>query len=82
LFGGPLLSGLLGFNRILSSHGLRVRRKALVGTFHLGLRRFFLSLSGLRLRDGLDCVRFFALVSLGLLELPLGGQGFVTGHSA
>ena len=41
-----------------------------------------MGLRGLGIGDGLHAIGLFALLGLGLLELPLGGQRIVAGHGA
>src|SRR6185437_9182186 len=80
--GSTLLGGLLGLNRILGGHGLSVRRQALLGGRDPDFGRVHLGLLGLGFGHGLRRIRFLAFVRLGLLELPLGGQRFVSRNRA
>ena len=57
-------------------HGrrLRVHLNALLCAFHPGFCQFGMGLRGFGIGDGVDAVGLFALLGLGLLELPLGSQ--------
>ena len=82
LLGGAFLSGLLSSDGALHGRRLGVHRDSLLCAFHPGFCCFGMSLRGLGIGDGLDAVGLFALLGLGLLELALGGQRVVAGHSA
>jgi hypothetical protein len=70
LLGRAVLSGLLSSDGILHGRCLRAHRNSLFGALQLGFSRGGMGLRGLGIGDGLHTVRFFALLGLGLLELP------------
>ena len=82
LLGRAVLSGLLSSDGILHGRRLRAHCNSLFGTLKLGSSRGGMGLRGLGIGDGLHTVGLFALLGLGLLELPLGGQRIVAGHGA
>ena len=75
------MSGLLRSDGILDGRRLCVYGNSLFGTFHLGLHRLGLGLSGFGIGDSLHGIGLFALLSRGLLELTFGSQRIVPGHS-
>ena len=82
LLGRAVVSGLLSSDGILHGRCLRAHRTSLFGALQLRFSRGGTGLRGLGIGDGLDAVGLFALLGLGLLELPLGGQRIVAGHGA
>src|SRR5215208_7884851 len=82
LLGRAVASGLLSSDGILHSRCLRAHRNSLFGALKFGSRRGGMGPRGLGIGDGLHTVGFFALLGVGLFELPLGGQRIVAGHGA
>ena len=82
LLGRAVVRGLLSSDGILDGRGLCAHRSTLLGALQLGFSRVGMGLRGLGIGDGLNAVGLFALLGLGLLELPLGGQRIVAGHGA
>jgi hypothetical protein len=77
-----LLSGLLLSHRGLYGCCFGGHCNSLLGTCDPGVCCFDTGLRRLGVGNGFDAVRLLALLGLGLLELPLGGQRVVAGHSA
>jgi hypothetical protein len=76
------LPGLLSADRGLLRRRLGVDGSPLCGAFDFGFSRLGLRLLGLRVGDRFDPAGLFALLRLGLLQLPLGGQRIVSGNGA
>src|SRR6476659_11285807 len=82
LLGRAVLSGLLSSDGVLHGSCLRAHRNSLFGALQRGVSGGAMGLRGLGIGDGLHAVGIPALLGVGLLELPLGGQRIVAGHGA
>src|SRR5258705_2880015 len=77
LLGGALLGCLLSFGDIFGRRGPAVGPVARVDAVPFGVCHLSPGLLGFRVGERLSAAGLFALLSLRLLELSLGGQGIV-----